>query len=148
MISIELTGTEAMIRGLQDAPARVQHQVATLLEKTAHVIQRKAYQLAPVGKYLGGRLRQSIQVHVISRDPVHIEVGPNVSYAKYIEFGRGWVFPVYKKALRWETRGGKAVFARWARPAAAQPFMRPAINAGLGRMALQLNEVMEKAFGK
>lgn len=144
MLSIEFKGTDVLLTGLRDAPMRLQQKVADLFEGAAKNIRTKAVRLAPVGKYEGGTLRRSIQTHIISRDPLHIEVGPNVEYAKYVEFGRGWVYPIRAKALHWMGRGGKHIFARWARPAKAQPFMRPAIEAGLGRLAT----LLEKALGE
>ena len=163
MLSIEFEGTDVMIQGLRDAPGRLQLQVATLMERTAHAIRSKAVALAPV---VTGRLRQSIQVSVVSRDPLHIEVGPHTDYARFVEFGtRGgyFILPREKQALHWTTKVGgwskKGTwrkykldsFAAWVYRAYGnkpKPYMRPAIKAGLGRMGLLLTEIMEKTFGK
>ena len=63
-------------------------------------------------------------------------VGPGVEgeirsaapWSRWLEHGRGAVYPVRAKVLRWVSPGGSVVFSRRSRPAAARPFMRPALG--------------------
>ena len=38
----------------------------------------------------------------------------------WLDRGRGWVFPVKRRALRWIGRGGEVVFSRYSRPSQPQ----------------------------
>jgi hypothetical protein len=44
-------------------------------------------------------------------------------YPIAVHNGRGWVYPVRKKALRWVTRAGAVVFAKSARPSRPNPWL-------------------------
>ena len=54
-------------------------------------------------------------------------------YASYIEFGRGPVFPIQAKCLRWISPGGAVVFRKSAGPSRPRPFMKDAKDAVLAR---------------
>lgn len=76
--------------------------VARSIERRAIKVQARATELCPV---LTGRLQSSITHHMgADAEGVYADVGTNVEYALYVEMGTS--------------------------TAAAQPFLRPALDAG------------------
>lgn len=78
-----------------------------------------------------GRLRSSISV-TLGEDTTGIptvRVGTDVEYAYWVHQGRGPVYPVQARALRWVTPNGQIVFARSAGPYAGNPFLVDALEA-------------------
>jgi len=61
-------------------------------------------------------------------------------YASWVEHGRGWIFPVRAKALRFIV-DGKAVFAAYARPSQPKPFMQPTADKLQGGL---IDEIVAK----
>lgn len=49
-------------------------------------------------------------------------------YSYLVHEGRGWVYPVRAKALRWVSKGGTVVFARSARPTSPNRWMPRAMR--------------------
>lgn len=66
-----------------------------------------------------GELHDSIHSEVSTSS---VFIGTSKHYAKYVEFGRGPVYPVQKKVLHWEDKYGD-VFAMRAGPAKANDFV-------------------------
>lgn len=76
----------AFLRALRQAADRMQLRSERDLLKLGYTVQNTARQLCPVDT---GRLRASISTSGLQRDArgAYIEVGTNVSYAPYVEFG-------------------------------------------------------------
>lgn len=77
------------------------------------------------GSIVSGNLVSSILIDEYSSTEYYI--GTFVDYAKFVEEGRGPVYPVSKKALYFQI-GGTDVFAKSVRPAKARPFVEPAFR--------------------
>lgn len=77
-----------------------------------------------------GKLLESITIQDRTRGQfANYRVGPTVDYAEYVEEGRGPVYPVKAKALRFKPKGSsKYVFAKKVGPAKGIHFMRGAVN--------------------
>lgn len=56
------------------------------------------------------------------------EVGTDVFYAPFVEFGHGEITPKNGKFLVWTNSSGKKVFARSVKAAPARPFLGPALE--------------------
>lgn len=67
-----------------------------------------------------GALRESIRGDDFGAYKVWI--GTSLPYAKYVQYGRGWVRPVHKKVLRWMD-GDDSVFSMYARPVPPNDFL-------------------------
>ena len=77
-----------------------------------------------------GNLKDSLDVIMNSNFAFTLYSG--AKYAQWVEKGRGWVFPKNKKCLHWvDFASGKKVFAKFARPAKANPFMQRAVSAAI-----------------
>lgn len=78
--------TDAWVRGLQAAVREVRLRTDGDLLRLALSIQNAARRYSPVDT---GRLRSSIQASALKRDRrgSYVEVGTNVEYAPYVEFG-------------------------------------------------------------
>lgn len=93
----------------------------------AHVVLRRMQQESPV---LTGLMRAS---HAVDRPRrvgvdwvIRFRVKADRSGFPYpiaVHNGRGWVFPVRKKVLRWVTRSGAVVFAARSKPSRPNPWM-------------------------
>jgi len=95
------------------------------------LIRDKARAFVPVDT---GTLKESIETKKI---PNGYSVGPNTDYDVYVEFGTGmhstigpahYIYPKKAKFLSWVNRAGERIFARRTRGAAAQPYLRPAMD--------------------
>lgn len=85
-LNVEIQG----ITAIKDAAKYVQKAVGDALEEIttdgALVIENEAKTLCPVRT---GTLRRSIHHQTVEKDAVHarVEVGPNVPYAAFVEYG-------------------------------------------------------------
>lgn len=102
MIEINVTGTAALIRRAEKAPANVQRAVSQEIERTALKIHRRAKQGAPVDT---GYLRNSInnqRMGILSQ-----KVQARAEYAGHVNFGtrRQKKQPFFSGAVDEGTRG-------------------------------------------
>ena len=73
-----------------------------------------------------GTLLSSIRI--LNETKNNIEVGTDIDYAGYIEYGRGPVRPINAKFLHWiDKASGKDVFAKFAKATEPSPFLEPAV---------------------
>lgn len=114
--------------------AALAHVLGSPSGMTGQYMYRKAIQTQNAAKAFcpvkTGRLRSSITVNLRSHGAsgVEFEVGTNVEYAIYVHDGRGPVRPVHARVLRWES-DGEIIFRPYAGPAAAQPFLKRALES-------------------
>ena len=105
---------------------------ANVVRKYAEATRASAQSFAPVRT---GTLRDSITVRYES--PTHAEVGPEVPYGVYQEFGTKGPYEIKPKNVNGVlvfNIGGKRVFAkRVTHPGVkAHPYMRPGLEAAIG----------------
>lgn len=83
-----------------------------------------------------GLLRSSITFDV-EQGPngLVVVVGSPLHYARWVHEGRGVVYPVNARALRWVTPSGQVVFARSSSAYAGNPFLRDAVLAEVASLA-------------
>lgn len=122
---------ESALRTLMSGP---QGPAAKALAKRAIRVETRAKQLCPVDT---GRLRSSI-TWGMGRDArgIYADVGSNVKYAAWIEFGTGIygprrtpIVPVSAPLLAWKGKDGQWYRARSVRGRPATPYLRPALRA-------------------
>lgn len=115
---------EGAIRILLDSE---QGEVGVDLTRRARAVQKRAQRKAPLHT---GLLRGSIQLDPMTHDAdgPSITITASAPYAAMVEFGRGEVRPVNKQWLHWQG-DFTDVFTLTARPVAAVPFMRDALDA-------------------
>ena len=68
-------------------------------------------------------------------------------YPLSIEYGRGPVYPVEKKVLRWFGDNGEPIFRKSAGPAKAKPFVEPSQENTLEDVDKIVDEFMKNVFG-
>ena len=68
-------------------------------------------------------------------------------YPLSIEYGRGPVYPVDKKVLRWFGDNGEPIFRKSAGPAKAKPFVEPSQENTLEDVDKIVDEFMKNVFG-
>ena len=119
--------TERMLGGIVDNlngwTWEVFHQLLLdIVAEARHLLQQH-------GNIDGGTLLASVRI--LSEDPTEMKavVGSDVWYSIFIEFGRGPVRPLDPDGwLHWIDKDtGKDVFAKYAGPTEAMPFMEPAV---------------------
>lgn len=137
-VTVKLMGA-AEVRntlGLLDFAARARFK--NVLVDSAMNVQRGAKTNCPVRKVkgLGGRLRGSIQVRFYNNG-MTAEVGTNVAYAPYVEFGTGvrGAGSAHPPLPPGYVHGSKAGMP-------AQPFLYPALEAERPNFVSKLREVM------
>lgn len=74
---------------------------------------------------VSGDLHASIQVFRVGE--LEGDVGTDLDYAEWVEYGRGPVVPVNAKFLHFFTKDGKEIFTKFVGPAEPRPFMEPAV---------------------
>lgn len=126
-IIVRIDGLDELRRKLNSG--RVEGPIERFLDRGAIFIQSRARAAAPVDT---GRLRNSIAVD--SPDNRHREIGTNVDYAPYVEFGTRPHWPPVGAVAPWARRHGMEPFmvarAISRSGTKAQPFMRPAATEG------------------
>lgn len=104
----------------------VYRQMLVIGDTTATVARLRA----PVDT---GRLRQAIEVEMISKPPrLTARIKVPVSYAAAVHEGHGLILPRRKRVLAWQ-RGGVKHFARRVRPVKGRPFLTDAVREVTGK---------------
>lgn len=129
-VTIDLTGFRDAVGAL---PVYLEERWAQATEDTTRLAKELApYKVGYRGPHPGPHLRNTIFGRVVGS--YHSVVWATSGHARYIEFGRGPVFPHHLTPsgkpgfLRWWSASGVPIFRRSAGPAAAQPYMRPAAS--------------------
>ena len=78
------------------------------------------------GSIMSGNLVSTILIDETSSTEFFI--GTFLDYAKYVEYGRGAVFPITAKYLHYFTKEGDEVFSKSSKPAEPRPFVQPAFE--------------------
>lgn len=136
----------ALAQDLHDASGEsIEKSAATILSQCATRITENARALAPVKT---GKLQSSIHAHWLT--PMKVEIGPEVLYGVYQEFGTGsrGEFPGSVYEIRPKRPGGSLVFKIGDKTVYAkvvkhpgvkpQPYMRPAFEKVLDQFLEQL----------
>ena len=72
-----------------------------------------------------GELNASIRILNETKDS--LEVGTDIPYAVYIEYGRGPIRPVNAQVLHFFTKDGKEIFTKFSKATDPSPFLEPAV---------------------
>ena len=98
-VNVRLQGLERAIRNIQDFEVEKKEEIKNVVKETAFKIQANAKQRTPVDT---GHLKRNIEVD-ISQDELSADIGTNVEYGKYVEFGTAtqksqpFLFPAYEE---------------------------------------------------
>lgn len=134
---------EALRDDLEAFADAVNRHLYEAVETWVLMVEATAKQLAPVDS---GRLRSSINsdVRQVGQDLIRGFIGTNVSYAPYIEEGRGRIEASGDGALHFFV-DGEEVFAQSVGPAEAQPFLEPAIQQHISDLRELFDEALANA---
>jgi HK97 gp10 family phage protein len=134
-VIITVTDTTHVGAGAQiSAPTGI---IARDMLRRGYKVERRAKELCPVDT---GRLRASISLVQVFRNNVPVvQVGTNVYYAQYVEFGTGIYGPRHQRItpkngryLVFKPRGSRdKVFARSVAGSRPRPFLTEALPAAL-----------------
>ena len=113
-VDVDLSGLQVFRSRVEALRVSLPH----IMDEAADFARRVMHDYAPKRT---GRLAESIVVQAPSE--LERAVGPTVEYASYVEYGRGWVYPVHARALRIPLESGEAIFRKSARPAAGRHFV-------------------------
>ena len=125
------------------------HEVAKSIGETQKSYQEQFIQMN--GTIKTGMMLNSTEITEDGMGTVH--VGNTASsvdgfpYPLAIETGRGPVYPINAKVLRWFDDGGNPVFARSVGPAKARPFVAPSQEYTLDDVDKIVDEYMNNIFG-
>lgn len=149
-----MEGIENLKKAFSD-PAIIRGPVRRFLERASRTVQVAAKEKAPVDR---GRLRSSIATEVRETEA---EIGTDLFYAPFVEFGTRPHFPPPSALQPWARRHGFPPGLRGAflvarkiasRGTPAQPFLLPALNesrgeidAFLGMMAKEIETDWQEA---
>jgi hypothetical protein len=75
-----------------------------------------------------GDLNASLQVLSYDAELLDGEVGTELFYAWWVEYGRPEIYPVVAKVLHWiDPQTGADVFSKYSPPTNGEPFLEPAV---------------------
>lgn len=144
-VKVELIGSAKMIATLKDIDQRTANKVKLILLDSTMNIQRMTKERCPVRKdpkaKVGGRLRGSYQIQFYNNGFTS-EVGTNVEYAAFVEFGTGqrgaasgltYLPPAYKHGFI----AGQA----------AQPHLYPSFEEERPKFIARIKSEAGNAFG-
>lgn len=123
-------------------------QVNASLHKLANIVIARAQDyLMENDSVVTKVLYYSLQV--LEETEFSITVGTALSYAYWVETGRGFVFPKREGGmLRWlDPETGEYIYAKFARPADPRPFMEPAVLDEMGEFVdITLKNLTSSAY--
>ena len=144
-ITVSLVGGKKAVFALSRLSVLKRQDVKRAVNEAALQIQRLAKNRVTVDT---GGLRSSIGMTAFADGMTH-EIGTNVVYAPYVEFGTKphteFIYPRFKKALRFKI-GRVWIFAKRVRnvPHAARPFLYPAWEIGKAWLLADLKRVFNR----
>ena len=83
-LTVSVIGVNKVIKNLDLSKKEIQNAVFESVKATATKVSNVAKQIVPVDT---GRLKSSIQISNLVERPASAEVGTNVEYAPFVEFG-------------------------------------------------------------
>jgi hypothetical protein len=122
-----------------------------LHEVMTEVVSEARSNLQNNGNIVTGDLHASIEILEEKEvgGTIMGEVGTEVFYAIYIEFGRGMVFPVTAQVLHWiNPETGEDVFARFSREFEGAPFLEPAVIVKTKDFADRIHEALTRRLNE
>jgi len=125
------TFDDEIARVLAENPAKMEAAMKTILMYTVkqaqfHLDKNSSVITSALKNHMASSLETSVD-SVTGRVGSNAATESGVQYAKFVEFGRGPVFPVNGKALKMEI-GGKTIYRKSAKAAKAKPFLKPALD--------------------
>jgi len=138
-VRVELEGDKELLRKLRQLDSAVAGQaLRTSFTSGAAIFRNSAATKAPK---LTRTLSRSIHVEVLSQTKARITVmvGTDVVYARIHEFG-GVITPRQARFLAFEIEG-QLIFAKRVHMP-ARPYMRPAFDENVQRVAQEIGEVL------
>lgn len=156
MITIKFVGDTELLARFDALPDNIRAAVAEKLEQLTEMLRQKVVDNVS-GKVLqkrSGDLASRIQSEVDTASiPMTGFVGPNPSDAKawVLEYGgKGWydIFPVKASVLRFVSKSGDLVFAKYVNHPPGQPFyyLRSALVEMADPVVSGFYEALEKAI--
>ena len=148
---ISFEGIRELRQRIKGYNEKLEPDIDAVLEINAQEIARNAKRLAPYRKNpkdgeRAGTLRQSITVGKIETR-LGYQVGTNVSYAAYMEFGTGNLAAAYVATLPTEFQEMAAQYKAKPRKRLinipAQPYLYPSYRQQIGLIIKDLNEVLK-----
>jgi HK97 gp10 family phage protein len=126
---MEVEGYDSMMDHLDKMQKTMPQRFGTYLEKLADEVVSEAKSNLQNNKDVStGDLLASIKILNIAKEGMEVTVGSDIPYAKYIEYGRGPVFPKNVKFLSWIDKDtGKRIFSKKSSPVDPHPFLEPAV---------------------
>ena len=125
------------------------HDVAKSISETQKSYQEQFIRMN--GTIRSRKMLNSIEVTEDGMGTVHVGntafSDEGFPYPLSIEHGRGPVYPVKAKLLRWWDKNGDVVFAKSAGPAKARPFVAPSQEYTLDDVDKIVDDLMKNMFG-
>jgi len=145
-IDVDTHEVTAFVRLLNSASAGVTDEMRDATERATGMLMNEARQMVRVRT---GETRRMIgrTVRVVSGSAVG-EVRSAAPWSRYLEHGRGPIEAAPGRVLRWVSPTGAVIYARRVGPAAAQPFMAPALAATRIRIRAEYQGAVRKAMLK
>ena len=120
VIQVDIKGIKELRKNIEKYPQIAKPIVTRVLRATEAIFAKNTLRDDPV-PFRTGNLLQSFR-H--SSSSTEARWFPLARYAKFVEQGRGWVYPVRAKVLRWKGPSGEYIYAKRARPTKPNPFMK------------------------
>jgi len=135
---------EALITSIPRAMQQISDDAISVLQVATPVGSSDGSGIPP-GSDAPGRLRDSYQSDITSSDTEASLVIRTTQPTKlgYVVNGRGWVYPVSKKALFWQ---GLPHPVKSARPSQPNDFITPELPAIIDRAVLRIEAAIKEAM--
>lgn len=143
-MNFEIEGLDGVIQTLDKLSGKetVHSAIMDGLMDAGKLIQQTAKNICPVDT---GQLRNSIEVTSVEDK---VEIGTNVEYAPYVEYGTGYLgdssVPHTKKES-WVYRGADGNFYT-SHGQSPQPFLYPAFNAHITTIKTKVKESLQNGI--
>lgn len=145
-ITIDTSEITALANRMEGAPRIIQAELTEAMREGTQLVTQRARQIAPKGKTKELSRRITPEVRVLGLNVEGI-VTAQARHSRWIEEGRGPVVARRAKALRFEV-GGQVLFRKSVGPAAAQPFMRPALRQSELQIRTAFRDATRRAIAR
>lgn len=136
----------ATVASLQQFAVELEQGASQLLRESLELAVEFARKAPQPFTPRTGKLNRSIGYRMTGPLSGRIFTDRSAPYAGWIEYGRGPVRPVNGAFLRFNV-GGRWVTTKFSRPAAARPFIRPAVEHESLQLESKLLTLVEQLAG-
>lgn len=144
VFEVQIQGLDQLVKSLNNAPSVSTPILQRAIDASQAVLAKNTLKDDPV-PWRTGNLLHSFR---FQSGNLQARWFPTANYASFVEYGRGYVYPVKGNVLSWKDQTGKTIFARYAKPSKPRPFMAQIVAKSQGGIEQLFRQALDMIVTK